>query len=170
MKNIQIIQTLSNMQEGRFYYYTQTKDGENYIAKDVFSVSMDYFTKVYTENKCKCDKEADALIVKEAFKNRYGKEYFQITLNGEDITPEQPTEDQIIREEYASKNMTLPELLDELDKEKNLFNKLTGILRLTAKFRMIVLNELIENRFSEMETEYEELQKKVNNMKGVMPL
>lgn len=170
MKEVQIIQTTTDMQEGRIYYYTQTKDNDNYITKDIFSVSMNYFTKISDEKKCKCDKEVDAIIVSKAFANRFGKEYFKITLDGEDITPEQPTEAQIIREEYASQNMTLGQMLDELEKEKNLFDKVTGILRLTAKFKMIVLNEMIEKRFSEMETEYKELEEKINNKKGVIAL
>ena len=168
MKKVQLMQTIANMEEGRIYFYTQVKENDNWIRKDIFSISMSKYNEISSTGKFNSDEEIDAIVVKDVYKKIYGKEYFEvINMDNEDITPDKPTEDQIIREEYASKNMTLGQMLDELEKEKNLFDKMTGILRLTAKFRMIVLNELIENRFSEMETEYEEIQKKIDNMKGV---
>jgi hypothetical protein len=41
-----------------------------------------------------------------------------------------------------------------LEEEQNLFKKSMGILRITAKFKTVVINELITKKFEDMEADH----------------
>ena len=158
MKEVQMFQTIINMEEGRIYYYCQVKENDNYIRKDTFSVSMEKINKIAEANKDYEDADIDAAIVKEVYSKIYN-EYFRVKINGVDKSDEYPTEDVLIRRELEAKNLPLQDLFELLDQEENNFKSLTGILRLTAKFKMIVINELITKEFNELEAEYEKYER-----------
>ena len=159
MKEVQMYQTITNMTEGRIYFYVQVKEYEKYIRQDIFSIPMTQYQEIATKHPEYEDADIDAEVVLGVYKNIYAGERFHLTIEGVDKTPEIKPADQEIREELYSKNYTLSELFALLDEEENNFKKLTGILRITAKFKMIVLNELITKTFEDMRQEYEEVER-----------
>ena len=154
MKTINNWQTLTNMEEGRIYYYCEVKENDEPIRCDKFSIKMEEYTKLCNEHPDYVDTDLDAIVVKKAYSEIYKNEYFKVIVCGEDKSDERPDADQMIRQELESKNYSLQDLFLLLDVEENNFKSLTGILRLTAKFKMIVINELITKAFNELEEEY----------------
>lgn len=159
MKKINCWQALTNMEEGRIYYFVEVYEDEVGIRCDKFSISMEEYLNVTAANKKLADADIDAIIIKKVYKSIYKNEYFKVIICGEDKSDERPTEDVLIRQELENKNLSLSELFLLLDEEENNFKKLTGILRLTAKFKMIVINELITKQFNELEEEYEKYER-----------
>lgn len=152
MVKVQITQILTNMMKGEIsYYYTVTGD-EKTQGCGYFTCSFDYFDEVNAKVKGETDLDTDVEIVRRAFKHRY--DYFRIIIDGKDVTPERKPMNEEIREDLESKDYTLDELFEMLDKEQNIFKKASGIVRITAKFKTIVINELITKKFEDMEASH----------------
>lgn len=152
MVKVQITQILTNMMKGEIsYYYTVTGDDKT-KGCGYFTCSFDYFDEVNAKVKGETDLDTDIEIVRRAFKNRYDR--FRIIIDGKDVTPERKPLNEEIREDLENKDYTLDELFEMLDKEQNIFKKASGIVRITAKFKTIVINELITKKFEDMEASY----------------
>ncbi len=152
MVKVQITQILTNMMEGKISYYYTIQNDNKPVDCGYFDCPLTYYEKVNTEINAKTDMEIDVEIIRRAFKNRYDR--FQIFINGENVTPERKPMNEEIREELQRKDYTLDELFELLETEQNIFKKASGIVRITAKFKTIVINELITKKFEDMEASY----------------
>ena len=159
MTLIKITQINTNMVTGKIDYYYEVH-GEN-KAKNGMTYNVGYFTCSFANwediakkngtNK-KEDIYTDAEVVRTAFKNKFDN--FKIEIGGKDVTPPRKPMNQEIREELESKDYTLDELFKMLEEEQDLFKKSMCILRITAKFKTVVINELITKKFEDMEAEH----------------
>lgn len=154
MKIVKLVQSLVKMKEGKILFYTETYENNKGIRVDIVEVSMDYYTKVCTQHSDLSDEDVDALILYKAFSKKFN-EYFELHINGKNKTPERKPYNVEIKQqiEEEAENCTLEQLFELLEKEENNFKKLTGILRITAKLKTIIINEIIEKRFNELEEE-----------------
>lgn len=159
MTLIKITQINTNMISGTIDYYYEV-DGDN-VAKNGFTYNVGFFTCKFADweeiarkngTTKKEDIYTDAEVVRIAFKNKFDS--FRIEIDGKDVTPPRKPMNQEIREELESKDYTLDELFKMLEEEQNLFKKSMGILRITAKFKTVVINELITKKFEDMEAEH----------------
>ena len=152
MIKVQITQILTNMMKGEFSYYYAVTDDDKLKDCGYFTCPFDYFDEVNAKVKGETDLATDIEIVRRAFKHRYDR--FRIIIDGKDVTPERKPLNEEIREDLESKDYTLDELFEMLDKEQNIFKKASGIVRITAKFKTIVINELITKKFEDMEASH----------------
>lgn len=155
MVTIKINQITTDMLEGKINYYYEVQ-GDNVIrdfsSVGYFDISFKFWEKTADELNHPDEIKVDAQVVKKAFGSTY--EFFRIIIDGQDVTPDRTPLNLAIREELENESYSLEELFEMYDEQENIYQKTTGFLRLTAKYKKMVINEIIGKVFEDMEADY----------------
>lgn len=158
MVTITITQILSSAFNGKInYYYAIDGDTEirNFSKMGYFTIDFEYWGQISDKIKNTDDIAVDAEVVRTAFKHTYDD--FKIIIDGKDVTPAKKNYNEKIREELEDGHYTLDELFEMLEEEDNLIKKSTGFIKLTAKYKRMIINNLIFKKFEDMEADYKQL-------------